>query len=62
MAEFKASWVEVPNDCDFSIANIPFGVYRAADGSGHIATAIGAFVSSPALQLRANLDIGMHAH
>jgi fumarylacetoacetase len=34
------SWIEIPADSDFSIHNIPFGVYKSAHGP-RVATAIG---------------------
>lgn len=38
------SWVDIPKDSDFSIYNIPFGVYSKGPGHYAIATAIGDFV------------------
>ena len=39
------SWVEVDEDSDFPIQNIPFGIYRPKGGGGlHVATAIGDYV------------------
>lgn len=35
------SWKKVPADSDFSIYNIPFGVYKDARVQHHICTAIG---------------------
>jgi fumarylacetoacetase len=37
------SWIEIPADSDFSIHNIPFGVYKSAHGP-RVATAIGDYV------------------
>jgi fumarylacetoacetase len=36
------SWVEVPSGSDFSIQNIPFGVYHTANKSPRVGVAIGA--------------------
>ena len=39
------SWVEVDEDSDFPIQNIPFGIYRPKGGGDvHVATAIGDYV------------------
>ncbi|UPT68845.1 MAG: fumarylacetoacetase [Sphingobacteriales bacterium JAD_PAG50586_3] len=37
------SWIEIPANSDFSIHNIPFGVYKSAHGP-RVATAIGGYV------------------
>lgn len=37
------SWIDYPANCDFSIYNIPFGVYKSANGP-HVATAIGNYL------------------
>lgn len=37
------SWIDYPADCDFSIYNIPFGIYKSAHGP-RAATAIGNYV------------------
>ena len=38
------SWIPYSADCDFSIQNIPFGVYRTATGANHLASAIGKYI------------------
>ena len=38
------SWIPYTSDCDFSIHNIPFGIYKTTSGTAHVATAIGDFV------------------
>ena len=39
------SWVDVDQNSDFPIQNIPFGIYCPKDGGDlHVATAIGNFV------------------
>ena len=39
------SWVEVDENSDFPIQNIPFGVYRPKTGGDlHVATAIGDYI------------------
>ncbi|MEJ1237134.1 fumarylacetoacetase [Chryseolinea sp. T2] len=40
----RTSWIDVPRDCDFTIFNIPFGVFRAQDGTSKCCSAIGNFV------------------
>lgn len=40
----RTSWVDVPEECDFTIYNIPFGVYRALNGMPRCCTAIGRYV------------------
>jgi len=40
----QTTWVDVPDDCDFSIYNIPFGVYRALNGAPRCCTAIGQYI------------------
>lgn len=37
------SWIDYPATCDFSIYNIPFGVYKSANGP-RVATAIGNYL------------------
>lgn len=39
------SWVEVPENSDFPIQNLPFGVYRTADTPPRLCSAIGAHVA-----------------
>lgn len=39
-----ASWIEIPDDCDFSIYNIPFGVFKTSNLSARCCTAIGNYV------------------
>jgi fumarylacetoacetase len=50
------SWVESASaaDCDFTIQNLPFGVFRGDDGGGRIGVAIGDQV----LDVRAAIDDG----
>jgi fumarylacetoacetase len=38
------SWIEVKADSDFSIQNIPFGIYSDTEVSHHACTAIGEFI------------------
>ena len=35
------SWIQYSIECDFSIYNFPFGVYKAASGKLHLASALG---------------------
>jgi fumarylacetoacetase len=42
--ELLTSWINVPLHSDFSIHNIPFGVFRKDDNSAHCCTAIGDYV------------------
>jgi fumarylacetoacetase len=42
--EILTSWINIPLDSDFSIYNIPFGVFRKDDISAHCCTAIGDYV------------------
>lgn len=37
----RKSWVEVPSDSDFSIQNIPFGIFKTSNTNPRAATAIG---------------------
>ena len=39
-----SSWVNVPQNSDFPIQNLPFGVFRTADESARIGTRIGDYV------------------
>lgn len=39
-----ASWIEVPQDSDFSIHNIPFGIFRTQEGTVQAGVAIGEYV------------------
>ena len=39
------SWIEVKPDSDFSIQNIPFGIYRDKDVRHHVCTAIGDYIA-----------------
>ncbi len=43
--EPSKSWVDVSSDSDFSIRNIPFGVFENGSGHRHICSAIGDYVS-----------------
>lgn len=43
------SWIEVNKDSDFPIQNIPFGVFRSADGKARPATRIGDYAIDLAL-------------
>ncbi|UOB19519.1 fumarylacetoacetase [Abyssalbus ytuae] len=38
------SWINIPEDTDFTIYNIPFGIYTNDDVNNHIATAMGNYV------------------
>ncbi|WP_026715283.1 fumarylacetoacetase [Flavobacterium daejeonense] len=38
------SWIEIPENSDFTLANIPFGVYSNGEGHFAVATAIGEYV------------------
>ena len=40
----RTTWVDVSGDCDFTIYNIPFGIYRAFDGLPRCCTAIGRYI------------------
>ncbi|OEK03825.1 fumarylacetoacetase [Roseivirga sp. 4D4] len=37
----RKSWVGLPSDCDFSIQNIPFGIFKSNNDGPRAATAIG---------------------
>ncbi|HEX6225763.1 MAG TPA: fumarylacetoacetase [Chryseolinea sp.] len=39
-----SSWIDIPDNCDFSIYNIPFGVFKTTTVSPRCCTAIGNFV------------------
>jgi fumarylacetoacetase len=40
--DYKAkSWITIPENSDFPVQNIPFGVYKSASGEGHVCTRIG---------------------
>jgi fumarylacetoacetase len=39
-----ASWVHVPDDSDFSLRNLPYGVFSATDSGPRIGIAIGEYV------------------
>src|SRR4051812_8441471 len=39
-----ASWLQVPNDSDFSLWNLPYGVFSTADSGPRIGVAIGEHV------------------
>ena len=38
------SWIEIPADSDFSVRNLPYGIFSTAHVSPRIGTAIGAYV------------------
>jgi fumarylacetoacetase len=38
------SWVKIPDDSDFSLSNIPFGIFKRPKGSGRVGSALGEFV------------------
>jgi fumarylacetoacetase len=38
------SWMEIPEDCDFSIYNLPFGIFKKGNISPRCCTAIGEYV------------------
>ena len=40
----KQSWVEINPNSDFSIHNIPFGIYKSANGSIQPGSALGDYV------------------
>ncbi len=50
----RTSWVEVASDSDFSIQNLPFGIFSTADLSPRVGVAIGTQV----LDLSALADLG----
>lgn len=50
-----ASWVEIPTDSDFSLRNLPYGVFSTPSLSPRIGTAIGPYV----LDLRALAEDGV---
>lgn len=39
-----ASWLQVPDDSDFSLRNLPYGVFSTADSGPRIGVAIGEYV------------------
>jgi len=38
-----ASWIEVPPGCDFTLANLPYGVFSSNSSEHRIGTAIGEY-------------------
>lgn len=40
----RKSWVDVPENSDFPIQNLPFGIFSVKDGSKRVGTAIGNYV------------------
>jgi fumarylacetoacetase len=38
------SWISYASDCDFSIQNLPFGIYKTTSGKCHLASAIGTYL------------------
>jgi fumarylacetoacetase len=44
-----ASWISIPDDCDFSLQNLPYGVFSTQGSEPRIGTAIGEY----ALDLKA---------
>jgi fumarylacetoacetase len=40
----KTSWIDIPDDCDFSMYNIPFGVFETESLPPRCCTAIGEYV------------------
>ncbi|MDQ3393393.1 MAG: fumarylacetoacetase [Bacteroidota bacterium] len=38
------SWLEIPLESDFSLYNIPFGIYKQGRGSGRLASRVGDFI------------------
>jgi fumarylacetoacetase len=56
MPGFTSSWVDCPADSDFSIANIPFGIFSTpSNASSRVASAIGNF----AVDLSVLCDAGL---
>ncbi len=49
------SWIDIPNDSDFSIYNIPFGIFSGPHGKKRIGTRIGDIV----VDLEAAADTGL---
>jgi fumarylacetoacetase len=43
-SEIQQSWINVPEDSDFSIYNIPFGVFQIGNNAPRCCTAIGEYV------------------
>lgn len=39
-----ASWIPIPEDCDFTLQNLPYGVFSHSDTEARIGTAIGEYV------------------
>jgi fumarylacetoacetase len=39
-----SSWIDIPADCDFSMHNVPFGVFKTASIPARCCTAIGIYV------------------
>jgi fumarylacetoacetase len=50
----RKSWIDIPADSDFTIQNIPFGIFSYADKPKRVGVAIGDFV----LDLSALYDLG----
>jgi len=38
-----ASWVDIPQGCDFTLANLPYGVFSTDSSEHHIGIAIGEY-------------------
>lgn len=50
-----ASWIPIPEDCDFSLQNLPYGVFSIGDSEPRIGTAVGEY----ALDLKALAQDGV---
>jgi fumarylacetoacetase len=44
MKNMKASWIDIPDDCDFTMYNIPFGVFETESLPPRCCTAIGEYI------------------
>jgi fumarylacetoacetase len=51
MSSVLKSWIDIPEGSDWTIYNLPFGVFRLDDGAKHIGTAIGEFVCTRGMSL-----------
>lgn len=59
----RKSWVEIPDKSDFTIQNLPFGIFSISEGRKRVGVAIGEFVLDlSALYDLGFLDIEVYAH
>jgi len=49
------TWIDIPKNSDFSIHNIPFGIFSTKDSKKRVGTAIGDMI----LDLKLSSDLGV---